>query len=168
MQLPQVRGWHRVVEQQPAAIGGSTAPAPDRASREEQRGRQGGRQEYPALVAPLAQGARGGSEAASPRSSGITRATWAISTSGASPRSTTTSAPPDATRAGSAITRSPRWFGARMTVRPGNTVNIRYSPTLSTARKASCGISTEPTCFIRFLPSFCFSSSFRFRVMSPP
>ena len=38
----------------------------------------------------------------------------------------------------------------------------------STARKASCGISTEPTCFIRFLPSFCFSRSLRFRLMSPP
>jgi len=38
----------------------------------------------------------------------------------------------------------------------------------SMARNASCGISTEPTRFIRRLPSFCFSSSFRFRVMSPP
>ena len=37
-----------------------------------------------------------------------------------------------------------------------------------TARNASCGTSTEPTCFIRFLPFFCCSSSFRFRVMSPP
>ena len=37
-----------------------------------------------------------------------------------------------------------------------------------TAKKASWGISTEPTCFIRRLPSFCFSNSFRFRVMSPP
>jgi len=25
-----------------------------------------------------------------------------------------------------------------------------------------------PNCRIRFLPSFCFSSSFRFRVISPP
>ena len=33
----------------------------------------------------------------------------------------------------------------------------------STARNASCGISTLPTCFIRFLPSFCFSSSLRLR-----
>ena len=36
------------------------------------------------------------------------------------------------------------------------------------AMKASCGTSTRPTIFIRFLPSFCFSSSLRFRVMSPP
>ncbi len=42
------------------------------------------------------------------------------------------------------------------------------SPSSSTARNASCGTSTRPTCFIRFLPSFCFSSSFFLRVMSPP
>src|SRR4029078_485703 len=41
-------------------------------------------------------------------------------------------------------------------------------PTFNTARNASCGISTRPTRFMRFLPSFCFSSSFRLRVMSPP
>ena len=40
--------------------------------------------------------------------------------------------------------------------------------TWSTARKASCGISTRPTCFMRFLPSFCFSRSFFLRVASPP
>ncbi len=45
---------------------------------------------------------------------------------------------------------------------------IAHSPTRSTARNASCGISTVPTCFIRFFPSFCFSRSFRFREMSPP
>ena len=37
-----------------------------------------------------------------------------------------------------------------------------------TAMNASCGSSTLPTCFMRFFPSFCFSSSLRFRVMSPP
>ena len=37
-----------------------------------------------------------------------------------------------------------------------------------TARNALWGISTSPTVFIRFLPSFCFSSSLRLRVMSPP
>ena len=42
------------------------------------------------------------------------------------------------------------------------------SPRLSTARKASCGTSTPPTCFMRFLPFFCRSSSLRLRVMSPP
>ncbi len=41
-------------------------------------------------------------------------------------------------------------------------------PTFNTARKASCGISTLPTRFMRFLPSFCFSSSLRLREMSPP
>ena len=41
-------------------------------------------------------------------------------------------------------------------------------PMLSTARNASCGTSTAPTCFIRFLPFFCFSSSLRLREMSPP
>ena len=38
-----------------------------------------------------------------------------------------------------------------------------FRPTCRTARNASCGISTEPTCFMRFLPSFCFSSSLRLR-----
>ena len=42
------------------------------------------------------------------------------------------------------------------------------SPTLRIARNASCGISTLPTAFMRFLPAFCFSSSLRLRVMSPP
>ena len=41
-------------------------------------------------------------------------------------------------------------------------------PRLRTARNASCGISTLPTSFIRALPSFCFSSSLRLRVTSPP
>jgi hypothetical protein len=46
-----------------------------------------------------------------------------------------------------------------------------HSPQLSTFRaamKASCGMSTLPNCRIFFLPSFCFSRSFRLRVMSPP
>ena len=34
--------------------------------------------------------------------------------------------------------------------------------------KASEGMETEPKLRIRFLPSFCFSRSFFFRVMSPP
>jgi hypothetical protein len=36
------------------------------------------------------------------------------------------------------------------------------------AMNASCGTSTEPTIFMRFFPAFCFSSSLRLRVMSPP
>ena len=44
----------------------------------------------------------------------------------------------------------------------------RSSPSSRTARKASCGISTRPTCFMRFLPSFWRSSSLRLRVISPP
>ena len=46
--------------------------------------------------------------------------------------------------------------------------HLLRSSRLSTARNASCGTSTPPTCFIRFLPFFCFSSSFRLRLMSPP
>ena len=38
----------------------------------------------------------------------------------------------------------------------------------SAAMNASWGTSTRPTIFMRFLPSFCFSSSLRLRVMSPP
>src|SRR5438128_6705073 len=41
-------------------------------------------------------------------------------------------------------------------------------PMFRTARKASCGTSTAPTCFIRFFPFFWFSSSLRLREMSPP
>ena len=44
----------------------------------------------------------------------------------------------------------------------------RRQSTLSIARNACCGISTVPTCFMRFLPSFCFSRSLRLRLMSPP
>ena len=36
------------------------------------------------------------------------------------------------------------------------------------ATKASCGTSTRPMDFMRFLPTFCFSSSLRLRLMSPP
>ena len=43
-----------------------------------------------------------------------------------------------------------------------------YSSSLSTARNASVGIWTVPSWRIFFLPSFCFSSSFFLRVMSPP
>ena len=51
---------------------------------------------------------------------------------------------------------------------PVRDAHFDRSSRLSTARNASCGTSTPPTCFIRFLPFFCFSSSFRLRLMSPP
>ena len=47
-------------------------------------------------------------------------------------------------------------------------VSRGYESTLSTAKKADCGISTLPTCFMRFLPAFCLSSNFRLRETSPP
>ena len=51
--------------------------------------------------------------------------------------------------------RSPRW-------------GRQFSSILSAAMNASCGISTWPNWRMRFLPRFCFSSSLRFLVMSPP
>ena len=42
------------------------------------------------------------------------------------------------------------------------------SSNFSTLIKACCGTSTLPICRIRFLPSFCFSSNFLFREISPP
>jgi hypothetical protein len=42
------------------------------------------------------------------------------------------------------------------------------SSNLRAETKASCGISTLPMLFIRFLPSFCFWRSLFFRVTSPP
>ncbi len=54
----------------------------------------------------------------------------------------------------------------------GRTVARGYfalaSPVESAAMNASWGTSTRPTIFMRFLPSFCFSSSLRLRLMSPP
>lgn len=45
---------------------------------------------------------------------------------------------------------------------------VGHSSSFSMAMKASWGISTLPNIFMRFLPSFCFSSSLRLRVTSPP
>ena len=47
-------------------------------------------------------------------------------------------------------------------------IDVHQESTFNTARNAACGTSTLPTCFIRFLPAFCFSSSFFLRVTSPP
>ena len=43
-----------------------------------------------------------------------------------------------------------------------------YSSRRRAATNASCGTSTRPICFMRFLPSFWRSSSLRLREMSPP
>ena len=45
---------------------------------------------------------------------------------------------------------------------------VDQSSSLSAETNASWGTSTRPMFFIFFFPSFCFSSSLRFRVMSPP
>ena len=47
-------------------------------------------------------------------------------------------------------------------------MGFRHSSNLRTAMKASVGSWTVPRVRIFFLPSFCFSSSFFFRLMSPP
>src|SRR4029079_12302201 len=53
----------------------------------------------------------------------------------------------------------------RATKRRKSATNRGHLPsTCRMARNASCGISTEPTCFMRFLPAFCFSKSFLLRV----
>jgi hypothetical protein len=44
----------------------------------------------------------------------------------------------------------------------------RQASIFSAARNADWGISTLPNWRMRFLPSFCFSSSLRLRLMSPP
>lgn len=78
--------------------------------------------------------------------------------------------PPDA-RPGSRQGSRPLGTGALSPPSPATRYFFFASPSESedsTAMKASCGTSTLPTIFIRFLPSFCFSSSFRLREMSPP
>ena len=51
---------------------------------------------------------------------------------------------------------------------PGIIGQAQVSSIFSTARKASLGTWTVPNWRMRFLPSFCFSRSFFFRVISPP
>ena len=60
----------------------------------------------------------------------------------------------------------PRSSGARL--RDLDNHHRTQSPSLRAETKASWGTSTRPMDFIFFLPSFCFSSSFLLRVMSPP
>jgi drug/metabolite transporter (DMT)-like permease len=75
--------------------------------------------------------------------------------------------------AATVITR--RFSGVRMTpaVCLGVIIGTVVGGTLSSGifsalMKASCGISTLPNWRIFFLPAFCFSSSLRLRVTSPP
>ncbi len=56
-----------------------------------------------------------------------------------------------------------RWPGA-----PACIGIAQSSPRRRAEMNASWGTSTRPMFFIRFFPSFCFSSSLRLRVMSPP
>ena len=46
--------------------------------------------------------------------------------------------------------------------------SLPASPVDRAAMNASCGTSTCPSIFMRFLPAFCFSNSLRLREMSPP
>ena len=56
----------------------------------------------------------------------------------------------------------------RQFVQYANLTGIDMAIYKNSAMNASWGTSTRPTIFMRFLPSFCFSRSFRLRVMSPP
>lgn len=58
-------------------------------------------------------------------------------------------------------------FGSAMPI-PHSSLKLRYSSSFSTDINASCGTDTDPSCLIRFFPSFCFSNSFFFLVISPP
>src|SRR5262249_46641250 len=49
-----------------------------------------------------------------------------------------------------------------------DSVRAPQSSDSRTAKKASWGISTWPTCFIRFLPAACLAQSLRLRVIPPP
>ena len=84
---------------------------------------------------------------------------------------------------GAAISRPPYRHSTALSVGrddPGAPNHLRNAPSsaptrmsyssssLRTAMKASVGSWTLPRERIFFLPSFCFSSSFFFRVMSPP
>ena len=67
-----------------------------------------------------------------------------------------------------ALNRSANPPARRAYSRPPEAQSIRHASIFSAARKALCGISTFPNWRIRFLPSFCLSSSLRLRLMSPP
>ena len=60
------------------------------------------------------------------------------------------------------------WAAAGVRPGIGRPLCSQSSPRRNAEMKASWGTSTRPMFFIFFLPSFCFSSSLRLRVMSPP
>ncbi len=69
------------------------------------------------------------------------------------------------------LTTSPHTRGSRYL--HGDARRRRGAPAaqlsiFSAEMNASCGMSTFPNWRIFFLPAFCLSSSFRFRVASPP
>jgi hypothetical protein len=61
-----------------------------------------------------------------------------------------------------------RWLGAVEEAGLVRSVDQASSPILNAAINASCGMLTLPYSRIRAFPFFCLSSSFRFRVASPP
>ena len=58
--------------------------------------------------------------------------------------------------------------GMIQTIRFVKPATTDQSFSFNTARNASWGTSTDPIWRMRFLPSFCFSSSLRLRLISPP
>ncbi|RII08731.1 hypothetical protein DSC45_32640 [Streptomyces sp. YIM 130001] len=87
---------------------------------------------------------------------------WVHADDGAGTAPTESGSPPRRARRASDLRRSEKPEGGRYFFL------LAPSSLDRTAMKASCGTSTAPTIFIRFLPSFCFSSSLRLREMSPP
>ena len=67
-----------------------------------------------------------------------------------------------------AARRGDPFSGGQKRNRPRRFLFYQSLSSLSTAIKASVGTCTVPRFRIFFLPSFCFSSSFFLRVMSPP
>src|SRR5581483_313164 len=76
--------------------------------------------------------------------------------------------PPRSATTASAASHRRRSKGARPEADRPPATTPQSSSSRSADTNASWGTSTRPTIFIFRLPSFCFSRSFRLRVMSPP